>query len=47
MPEEERPLRALAPEPDRVRQCADRRRVTCVRGEHVSARFEFEEGGSL
>ena len=29
MPEEQRAFRALAPEPDSVRQCADRRRMTC------------------
>ena len=33
--EEERALRALAPEPDGVRQCADRRRVTCIEGEQT------------
>ena len=32
MPEEHRTLRALAPEPDSVRQCADSRRMACVRG---------------
>lgn len=30
MPQEQRALRALAPEPDGVRERADRRRVTCV-----------------